>query len=95
VLFLNKDGFTWRGSTGAAYYIIERAESEKGPWKVLATGLEDSVLGYVAKFEESPAGSEPLTLYCDETAVNGKSFFYRIKGMNTAGESGYSKIIKK
>jgi len=94
VLFLKKDGFTWRGSTGAAYYIIERADSEKGPWKVLATGLEDSVLGEVAKFEESPAGSEPLTLYADETADTGKTYYYRINGVNVAGDSGYSKVVK-
>jgi len=94
VLFQKKDGFTWRGSTGAAYYTIERAEAANGPWKVLATGLEDSVLGEVAKFEASPAGSEPLTLYTDEIAESGKTFFYRIKGVNVAGESGYSEVVK-
>jgi hypothetical protein len=52
------------------------------------------VLGEVAKFEESPAGSEPLILYTDETADSEKTYFYRIKGMNVAGDSGYSGVVK-
>lgn len=94
VLFVQKDGFTWRGATGAAYYIIERADAVKGPWKVLATGLEDSVLADVVKFEPSPEASEPLVLYADETAEKGKTYYYRIKGVNVAGESAYSPILK-
>jgi mannan endo-1,4-beta-mannosidase len=94
VLLLTKDGFTWRGSTGASFYTIERSESNKGPWKILATGLEDSVLAEVAKFESSPEGSEALTLYSDESAENGKTYYYRIKAVNTAGESGYSEVVK-
>lgn len=93
VLFLKKDGFTWRGSAGAVYYTIERSESSKGPWKILATGLEDSVLSDVVKFESSPEASEPLTLYSDESAESGKTYFYRIKSANTAGESGYSEVV--
>jgi mannan endo-1,4-beta-mannosidase len=94
VLLKHNDGFTWRGSTGAAYYIIERSESEGGPWKVLATGLEDSVLQEVAKFESSSAASEPLTLYTDESATNGETYYYRIKAANSAGETGYSNVVK-
>lgn len=95
VLFTQKEGFTWRGATGAGYYVIERAETNKGPWKVLATGLEDSVLADVVKFEPSPEASEPLVLYVDETAEKGKTYYYRIKGVNAAGESGYSPILKR
>lgn len=94
ILFLKKDGFTWRGSTGAAFYTIERAQSPKGPWKVLATGLEDSVLSEVAKFEASPEASEPLTLFADEWAEPGQTYYYRIKGVNVAGDSGWSEIVK-
>ena len=95
VLFTQKEGFTWRGATGAGYYVIERADTNKGPWKLLATGLEDSVLADVVKFEPSPEASEPLVLYVDETAEKGKTYFYRIKGVNVAGESGYSPILKR
>jgi hypothetical protein len=94
VLMQKGAGFTWRGSTGAAYYIIERAESPAGPWKVLATGLEDSVLGDVVKFEPSKEASEPLVLYYDETKKTGKTYYYRIKGVNTAGSTPYSQVLK-
>ncbi len=94
VLFVKKDGFTWRGSTGASFYTIERAQSPKGPWKVLTTGLEDSVLSEVAKFEASPEASEPLTLFADEWAEPGETWYYRIKGVNVAGDSGWSEILK-
>jgi mannan endo-1,4-beta-mannosidase len=94
VLILRKDGFTWRGSSGAAFYTIERSENVTGPWKAIATGLDDSVLSDVVKFEQSPEASEPLTLYSDELALSGKVYYYRIKGENIAGASGYSEVIK-
>jgi mannan endo-1,4-beta-mannosidase len=94
VLFLKNDGFTWRGSTGASFYTIERSESISGPWKILATGLEDSVLAEVAEFEASPEGSEPLTLYSDVSAEKAKTYYYRIKGENVAGASGYSEVVE-
>ena len=94
VLLLRKDGFTWRGSAGAAFYTLERSENATGPWKVIATGLDDSVLSDVVKFEPSPEASEPLTLYSDESALSGKLYYYRIRGENIAGTSGYSEIIK-
>lgn len=88
------DGFTWRGSTGAAFYTIERSESPKGPWKVIATGLDDSVLADVVKFESSAEASEPLVLFYDESKIAGKNYFYRIKGENTSGSSGYSSVLE-
>lgn len=93
VLMQKGDGFTWRGSTGAAFYTIERSESAKGPWKAIATGLEDSVLADVVKFESSAEASEPLILYYDESKIAGRNYFYRIKGENMAGSSGYSKVL--
>lgn len=94
VLLPKGDGFTWRGSTGAASYTIERSDSPQGPWTVLAVGLDDSVLAEVAKFESSPISSEPLMLYCDESKISGKTYYYRIKGENTAGFSDYSSVLK-
>jgi hypothetical protein len=94
VLIPVKNGFTWRGSSGASYYNIERSESNKGPWKLLATGLPDAVLSDVTKFESSPEASLPLTLYSDESALPGKIYFYRIQAWNIAGASGYSAVVK-
>ena len=87
-------GFTWRGSTGAANYTIERSESPKGPWIVLAVGIDDSVIADVKSFEYSERASEPLELFYDETKVAGKTYYYRVKGVNKAGASGYSNLLK-
>lgn len=94
VLFKKDTGFTWRGSAGASSYTIERAENPKGPWKVLRSGLHDSVIWDVAKFEPSPEASEPLILYTDESAEKGKPYWYRIKAVNEAGETDYSPVLE-
>lgn len=94
VLFRQGEGFTWRGATGAAYYTIERAETETGPWTVLATGLHDSVIRDVKGYEYTPAASEPTVLFYDETKISGEKYFYRIKGENVAGPSAYSDILQ-
>lgn len=94
VLMLQGTGFTWRGSTGAAFYIMERAESVQGSWKVIATGLEDAVIADVKNFEYTPEASDPLILYYDETADAGKTYYYRLKGENSAGSTDYSNILK-
>lgn len=93
VLMLLDDGFTWRGSAGAAFYTIERAERPEGPWQVIADGLEDSVIADVAGFEYTPQASLPLVLYHDETRLTGKTYYYRIKGVNQAGDSAYSELL--
>ena len=94
VLLFKGSGFTWRGSSGAAFYTIERTESENGTWVVIATGLDDSVIADVANFEPTPKASEALVLFYDESKVNGKTYFYRIKGVNAGGESEYSNVLK-
>ena len=73
---------------------MERAEIPNGPWTVLATGLEDSVIANAAAFEASPASSEALVLYFDETKTPGQRYFYRIKGVNVAGETDYSNVLE-
>jgi hypothetical protein len=93
VLIAQGDGFTWRGSTGAACYTLERAESQDGPWTVLAVGLQDSVIANVAEFEGTPAAALALRLYTDESRKPGKSYFYRLKALNAAGETGYSNVL--
>ena len=94
VLSIKGDGFTWRGSTGAASYTIERSESGNGPWRILTTGIDDSVLSDVVKFEYAPEASEPLVLYNDESKIAGKTYYYRLKGENSAGSSDYSNILR-
>jgi mannan endo-1,4-beta-mannosidase len=94
VLMRKGEGFTWRGSTGAESYTLERAASASGPWEAIATGIEDSVITDVAKFEPDPEASEALVLYYDEGRDSGRSYFYRLKGMNIAGETGYSNVVE-
>ncbi|MFN8258270.1 MAG: hypothetical protein U0W24_21455 [Bacteroidales bacterium] len=94
VLHFKENGFTWRGSSGAAYYTIERTENLKGIWKVIATGVEDAVIADVANFEHSKEASEPLVLFYDETKIPGRKYYYRIKAENEAGSSPYSNILE-
>ena len=94
VLIVKDHGFTWRGSAGARFYTIERSENPSGPWKILATGLYDSVVEDVAQFEPSPEASEALVLYHDETRNKGATYYYRIKAANEIGETDYSNVVE-
>lgn len=95
VLMKCGDGFTWRGAVGSAFYTMERAESAEGPWAIIATGLDDSVISDVKSFEQTPEASLPQQLYVDETAEPHKTYYYRLKGENEAGSSDYSDILEK
>jgi hypothetical protein len=94
VLIKKDEGFTWRGSAGAACYTMERSETENGPWKVIGVGLHDSVVADVVNFEHTEKASEPLILFFDGFKEKSKIYFYRIKGENTAGSTDYSNIVK-
>lgn len=94
VLFIKNNGFTWRGSAGARYYTIERSNKPSGPWKLLATGLVDSVIEDVAAFEYTSNASESLVLYYDETRKKGMNYYYRINAVNEAGDTDYSEIVQ-
>jgi mannan endo-1,4-beta-mannosidase len=94
VLMVQGHGFTWRGSAGAAYYTIERADKPEGPFTVIATGLHDAVIADVANFEYTAAAQWPQVLYTDESAKKGTIYYYRIQAMNEAGASAYSPILK-
>jgi hypothetical protein len=85
-------GFTWRGSTGASHYTIERAGSADGPWTVVADGLADSVVGNVKEFEAKTDG-QPLPLWFDELAVPGQTYVYRVRGCNAAGVTDWSPAL--
>ncbi len=93
VLMQKGEGFTWRGSAGAENYTIERAETPGGPWVVLAVGLEDSVIADVVNFEHTATASEALELYHDASRDTGKSYYYRLKALNQAGETSWSNIL--
>ncbi|MDR3738974.1 MAG: hypothetical protein P4L40_08130 [Terracidiphilus sp.] len=93
VLMSMGQGLTWRGSTGAGSYVIERAEGPAGPWTVLSAHLQDAVIADVKTFEPSAEASEALVLYYDEVRESGHKYFYRIKGVNPSGETEYSNVV--
>lgn len=73
----------WRGSVGASGYDIERAESENGPWTLIGENIEDNVRVW-----------KGAKLFSDETAVDGKTYWYRVKAKNAYGESSWSNVRK-
>jgi mannan endo-1,4-beta-mannosidase len=72
---------------------MERAELSAGPWTVVAVGLADSIAADAKRVEESP-DPNPLLLWHDETAPADKAFFYRVKGLNAAGETDNSNVVR-
>jgi hypothetical protein len=92
VLFPSRGGFTWRGSTGANYYAIERAVRLEGPWETRATGLQDSVIGRAKELEEN-SDPRPVTLWTDAFQVPHSTYYYRIRGFNVTGATDYSPVL--
>ncbi|NOX89897.1 MAG: hypothetical protein GXO77_12810 [Calditrichaeota bacterium] len=70
---------SWRGSTGARFYFVERATSERGPW--------ENISGYLT---DADAAYEPL--FNDEWAQTGQTYFYRVTAINNAGLTSVSDI---
>lgn len=66
----------WRGSTGAAFYEVERAVTSEGPWEVIASKLYDA--------------DWPPRFYKDDKARN--RVYYRLRAFNKSGYSPYSNI---
>jgi mannan endo-1,4-beta-mannosidase len=72
---------SWQGSVGAESYIILRSEqSNKGPWKIIETGVDEVWVQY-------------RPLYSDTSAQPGKIYYYRIIAENSAGKSDPSNIV--
>jgi len=71
---------TWRGSTGATGYDVQRASAKDGPWTTLAENLPDNLVVYAPQF-------------CDETAEEGGTYFYRVIARNAAGASAPSNVV--
>jgi hypothetical protein len=86
------EGLTWRGSTLAQYYVLQRAASPDGPWTTIATGIQDSQVPNALALENSNAHN-PGPLYLDQTGVDMPVKFYRVKGVNTSGESPWSPVF--
>lgn len=63
---------TWRGSTGASSYDIERAEAPGAAWALIASGVSDARTQYHPQF-------------VDESLVPGRSYLYRVIARNAAG----------
>lgn len=72
--------FSWRGSTGADSYRVERAEAKEGPWTVVADGVSDAATAY-------------RPLFVDESARPGQSWHYRVVAKNSGGESPPSNVV--
>jgi len=81
-LFSVTDGgiVTWRGSTGAASYDLQRADQPSGPWQTIAYQLADDATQY-----------HPLAV--DEFARTGDSYCYRLIARNETGLSKPSAIV--
>ena len=71
---------TWRGSTGAAVYDLQRADKPAGPWQTIAYQLTDDAAQY-----------HPLAV--DESAQPGRSLCYRLLARNEAGLSKPSAVV--
>lgn len=91
-LWGQQGALVWRGATGASDYTVERADHPTGPWQVMATGVQDSVIFDVKAYEEAKV-HEPTPLWFDETGQRGKTYYYRVKGRNAGGETGYSHVL--
>jgi hypothetical protein len=71
---------SWQGSPGARDYLVERADSDGGPWNVVGEGVDDTAVQY-------------RPLFNDASAEVGKSYRYRVKACNDGGESEPSNVV--
>jgi mannan endo-1,4-beta-mannosidase len=71
---------SWQGSAGASDYIVERAESDGGPWQEVAKNVDDTWVQY-------------RPLFNDASAEVGKAYYYRVKACNEARESEPSNAV--
>jgi hypothetical protein len=76
----NVGHLSWEGPTGAQAYDIERAPAPSGPWAVIASDYPEHMV--VAD-----------SLFCDETAEGGATYYYRIIAKNTSGASLPSNVV--
>jgi mannan endo-1,4-beta-mannosidase len=70
----------WRGSAGAQWYDVQRREDSDDYWTMVAPSVDESRL-------------ECRPLFADESAVPGKSYFYRVRAVNESGASEWSNPV--
>jgi hypothetical protein len=71
---------SWRGSTGARLYVVERKDADSAGWTMVADRVDESRTQY-------------RPLFCDESAGFGKQYTYRVKAANESGTSEWSNEI--
>jgi mannan endo-1,4-beta-mannosidase len=70
----------WQGSAGAQWYDVQRREDSDDYWTMVAPSVDESLL-------------ECRPLFADESAVPGKSYFYRVRAVNESGASEWSNPV--
>ncbi|MDZ7721267.1 MAG: fibronectin type III domain-containing protein [candidate division KSB1 bacterium] len=71
---------SWRGSTGARAYDVQRSLSAKGPWATVGYNISDAATQY-------------MPLYHDRDARPGTTCFYRVIAKNASGWSNPSNVM--
>ena len=71
---------SWQGSTGAASYDVQRADSPDGPWTTIGKDVSDADVQY-------------RPLFSDDSAAVGRAYYYRVTARNSAGHSAPSNTI--
>ncbi len=71
---------SWRGSTGASSYDLQRKEKSRGEWQTVAFHVTDDATQY-----------RPLAV--DEFVEPGRNYYYRLVARNVAGVSKPSQIL--
>jgi hypothetical protein len=71
---------SWQGSAGARGYRVERAVDKAGPWEAVAKSVDDTAVQY-------------RTLFNDESAQTGRTYYYRVLAANEGGLSPPSNVV--
>lgn len=75
----------WMGAPLGRAYRVERALSEKGPWKILGDNISDGLQGFNPKEQ---------ALFQDKDSLKpGEIVYYRVIAKNESGESAPSNVV--
>ncbi len=86
---------SWRGSTGASGYDIQRATASAGPWTTVAANVSDAVAPSKSKWRErsNPVYNDGPPLFSDLTAKLNVTYYYRVIAKNSSGSSAASSVV--